>query len=135
VSYLLAIGEQILRLPAKQRSNRLYRSKSQMQNTWTHIRTSENKLPEFVDLQFLQRRKKGPYTNRFFFFFFFFFRNSMFGSHLVKSDFSLRVQKSIITQRSATKSTMCVFYTTERSHTSHMNDPTFRYSSGPGHKN
>jgi len=34
----------------------------------------------------------------------------MFGSHLVKFGFSLRVQKSRITQRSATKSTMCFLH-------------------------
>jgi hypothetical protein len=61
-------------------------------------------------------------------------RNSMFDSHLVKCDFSLRVQKSIINvcKHSAPQQRgQCVFYTTNQSHTLQKNGPKCRYSGGP----
>jgi hypothetical protein len=64
-------------------------------------------------------------------------RNSMFDSHLVKSDFSLRVQKSIINvykHNAPQQRVQCVFYTTEQSHTLHKNDLKCRYSGGPDTK-
>jgi len=61
-------------------------------------------------------------------------RNSVSGSHLLKSDFSLRVQKSIIIvykQNVPQQRAECVFYTVVQSHTLQKNDLTCRYSSGP----
>lgn len=50
-------------------------------------------------------------------------RNSMFGSHLVKSDFSLRVQKNIINvykHNAPQQRAQCVFYTMEQGNALHI---------------